>query len=195
MAKTKKEGYLEPLVKLYQMHPGEKKVNYLTPRWFIERPPYVQMTTACGYRINEDINGILVRDELEAETLATRLAWDRAVPFPLGEDERREAYTPTDEELVGLPQIPLPDRTRDNLELWPYEKLLRLANGLKTAAPEISQWPTRRELAQFVRDKRRSRAAASRVPEIDAAVQEAVAAALQAHGISNVPEGALAGPA
>jgi hypothetical protein len=130
---------------LYALIPEFVDDDALTARWIVRRPNTSSRSHLCGYRIEEETQGCLVRDQYEAEELGRAYGW-KVEPF--GEEVKdgktvsRKPFAPTPEEISAMP-----------VELRPYDWLLRQANNLKHDAAEVSGHPTRSELLGFVRDK------------------------------------------
>ncbi len=166
MAKNKREGSCGK--SLYHLDPKETETDCLTARWIVFRPDGDTRRHFQGYRVNDELNGILVRDADEARVLSLSAGWLPPVPFPVKEEGKevsaRAPYTPSREDVSKLPDAPVPGkmRTRDNMHLWPYDMLTMKAQSIQTAGAELPPRPNRKQLATFIRAKTMSNAETAR---------------------------------
>lgn len=151
MAKEK-DGFLGK--SLFYMDPNETENDSLTARWVVTRGEGVEMLHFCGYRYNEQEQGFLVRDEMEAYVLAARENWQRR------SINGRMRYEPVKSEIDELPMM-----------LRPYEWLWREAESIATSQGELPAQPKRAQLVQFIEGKRKVIAALKDV-NVETAIRE-----------------------
>ena len=128
------------------------KLDPTLARWILRRPAVSSVKNLFGHAVNEELDGVLFRDEDEARAAQRRQDQDPWELEAFGQPDGYQlaAHAISQEELdakdvKGNPIVPLIE--------WPYLFMVRKAQGYQSTPQEVPVGPTRRELFHFIRDK------------------------------------------